>query len=233
MIHTGTTGPVTASNTSSETDVSTSSISQQSEATHRLDDDTSNTCRPGDSSQSDSLVTDSVMSQERASLASAALPSSPVTSIPNPDDKQPTVSSHLEPTVSEMSSSSSMPYQQKDHQPQPTLSNPESKQTMQHPQSTTPNIQMQEHYNSDADGKSGIEKSVTTPQQPVEQQQQSDQGRCNNTQQKLPQQRQGQEYVVRQMSLDKQKQVVWSGIMEIKEGYNPVSSSIIRFISVH
>ena len=210
MIHTGTaafTGPVTASNTSSEADVPTSSSSQQSEAIQRLDGDTSNASRPGDSSQNDSLVTDSVMSQEMASLASAALPSSPVTLTPNPDDKQPTVSSHLEPTVSEMSSSS-MPYQQKDHQPQPKVSNPGisvSKQTMQHPP-----------------GKSSIEKSVATSQLPVEQQQ-------NITQQKLPQQRQGQEYMV-QIG---QKKVVWSGIMEIEIGVYPVSLSIISIISCH
>ena len=233
MIHTGTatsTGPVTASNTSSEADVPTSSILQQPEAIQRLDGDTSNASRPGDSSQNDSLVTDSVMSQEMASLASAALPSSPVTSIPNSDDKQPTVSSHLEPTVSEMLSSS-MPYQQKDHQPQPTVSNPGisvSKQTMQHPQFTTPGVQTQEYYNFDADGKSGIKKSVATSQQSVEQQQQPDQaqqGRLNITQHELQQQRQGQEYVVQQVSLDERK-VVWSGVMEFKE-YDPVSVSII------
>ena len=234
MIHTGTaasTGPVTASNTSSEADVPTSSILQQSEAIQRLDGDTSNASRPEDSSQNDSLVTDSVMSQEMASLASAALPSSPVTSIPNSDDIQPTVSSHLEPTVSEMLSSS-MPYQQKDHQLQPMVSNPGisvSKQTMQHPQFTTPGVQTQ-HF--DADGKSGIKKSVATSQQYVEQQQQqsdqAQQGGLNITQHELQQQRQGQEYVVQQVSLDKQKKVIWSGVMELKiEAYGPVSVNII------
>ena len=188
---------------------------------------TSNTGRLGNSNHNGSPITDP-FAQDLTSIVSTAVPSSPVTSVLNPDtsvdDQHPIVMSLVEPTiattVSEISSS-------KDSQQQHmTKSNSAgisvSNQTIQHPgpQFTAPGTQTQEQTNFDAAGRSGIKKSVATPYQPVEQPDQAQQARIISQQQQ-----QGQE-TSQQMSLQQQAKpvVIWNGIMEVTE-YNSVSFS--------
>lgn len=237
------TGPLAAPGTSSRAGNPSSSnpkpLMQSEMAQGQYYSNSSNISELGDFNLNNSPITDH-FAQDMTSLVSA---SSPTTLV---GDELPIAMSLLEPaiaTVVNETSSSSMSYQQKDLQQQPTISNPGisvSNQRVQHPQFTTPGTQTQEQTNFDAAGKSGIKKSVATPYQPMEQpdqaqlariisqqqqQQEQDQVVQETSQWMSPQQQQPQTVQNVQQQQQARPVVIWSGIMEVTKEDHPVSFS--------